>query len=193
MLSSKCDPKAKQRGKMPLLFLVLPTVFGLFFVFFRVAHLLNEVRYTSELKPMYRRILVAVDGSYASHLALQEALKLAKETKGQLHLVHAIDLTPGVEGGLDPETFRRTARQDGNDLLRQMASRAGEAGVDAEGVMLEASRRKFSKAIAKEARHWEADLIIMGTHGRNGIARLVVGSVAEGVLHIAPVPVLLIR
>jgi nucleotide-binding universal stress UspA family protein len=142
---------------------------------------------------MYRRILVAVDGSYTSHLALQEALKLAKETKAQLHLVHVIDLTLGVEGGLDPETFRRLVRQEGNNLLSKLASLTSEAGVDAEVVMLEASRRKFSKAIANEARHWEADLIVMGTHGRIGIARLVLGSVAEGVLHIAPVPVLLIR
>ena len=59
--------------------------------------------------------------------------------------------------------------------------------------MLEEIRRKFSKAIAKEARRWEADLIVMGTHGRIGVARLVLGSVAEGVVHIAPVPVLLVR
>jgi nucleotide-binding universal stress UspA family protein len=142
---------------------------------------------------MYRRILVAVDGSNTSYLALQEALKLAKETKAQLHLVHVIDVTPGVEGGLDPETFHRMVRQDGNDLLSKLASLAGTAGVDAEVVLLEASRRNCSKAIANEARHWEADLIVMGTHGRVGVARLVLGSVAEGVLHIAPVPVLLVR
>jgi nucleotide-binding universal stress UspA family protein len=142
---------------------------------------------------MYRRILVAVDGSYTSSLALQEAVKLAKETKARLHLVHVIDVTPAVEGGLNPETFRRMIREEGNDLLRHVASLAGQAGVDAETVMLEASRRKFSKAIANEAQRWEADLIVMGTHGRIGIARLVLGSVAEGLLHITPVPVLLIR
>jgi nucleotide-binding universal stress UspA family protein len=77
---------------------------------------------------MYRRILVAVDGSNTSHLALQEALKLAKETKAQLHLVHVIDVTPGVEGGLDPETFHRIVRQDGNDLLSKLASLAARQG-----------------------------------------------------------------
>ena len=84
-------------------------------------------------------------------------------------------------------------RQEGNDLLSSVASLADQAEVDAETAMLEASRRKFSKTIANEARRWEADLIVMGTHGRMGIARLVLGSVAEGVLHIAPVPVLLVR
>jgi nucleotide-binding universal stress UspA family protein len=142
---------------------------------------------------MYQRILVAVDGSYTSNLALQEAFKLAKETKAKLHLAHVIDVTPGVEGGFNPETLRRMVREEGNELLKTIADLAGQAGVDADTVMLEEIRRKFSKAIANEARRWEADLIVMGTHGRIGIARLVLGSVAEGVLHNAPVPVLLIR
>lgn len=142
---------------------------------------------------MYHRILVAVDGSYTSSLALHEAFKLARETKAQLHLVHVIDVTPTVEGGFNPETFLQMIREEGNNLLNQVADQAGQAGVNAETVMLEAKPRKFSKAIANEARRWQADLIVMGTHGRIGIARLVLGSVAEGVLHIAPVPVLLVR
>ena len=142
---------------------------------------------------MYRRILVAVDGSYTSNLALQEAFKLAKETKAKLHLVHVVDITPGVEGGFNPGTLRRMVREEGNEILKTIADLAGQAGVDADTAMLEEIRRKFSKAIAKEARRWEADLIVMGTHGRIGVARLVLGSVAEGVVHIAPVPVLLVR
>ena len=84
-------------------------------------------------------------------------------------------------------------REEGNELLKTIADLAGQAGVDADTEMLEEIRRKFSKAIANEARRWKADLIVMGTHGRIGIARLVLGSVAEGVLHAAPVPVLLVR
>jgi nucleotide-binding universal stress UspA family protein len=142
---------------------------------------------------MYRRILVAVDGGYTCNLALHEAFKLAKETRAQLHLVHVIDLTPTAEGGFNPETFRRMILEEGNDLLGKVADLAAQAEVGADTALLEAIPRKFSKAIAKEARRWEADLIVMGTHGRIGIARLVLGSVAEGVLHIAPVPVLLVR
>jgi nucleotide-binding universal stress UspA family protein len=146
-----------------------------------------------DCEPMYGRILVAIDGSHCSDLALQEALKLAKETKAKLHLTHAIDVKPGVEGGLDLESFRQIARQEGNDLLNKVAFLAGQAGVDAETAMLESTRKQCSKAIASEAKRWGADLIVMGTHGRTRIARLVLGSVAEGVVHIAPVPVLLIR
>jgi nucleotide-binding universal stress UspA family protein len=142
---------------------------------------------------MYQRILVAVDASYTCSLALHEAFKLARETKAKLHLVHVIDITPAIEGGLNPEAFRRMIREEGDDLLTKVAELAAQAGVEADTALLEEIRRKFSKAIAKEARRWEADLIVMGTHGRIGIARLVLGSVAEGVLHIAPVPVLLVR
>ena len=142
---------------------------------------------------MYRRILVAVDAGYTSKLALQEALRLTKETKAKLHLVHVIDMTPPVEGGLGIESFRRMVREEGSDLLHEVADLTSRAQVDADTAMLEASRRQYSKAIANEARRWAADLIVMGTHGRMGIARLVLGSVAEGVVHIAPVPVLLIR
>jgi nucleotide-binding universal stress UspA family protein len=120
-------------------------------------------------------------------------LKFAKETKAQLRLTHVIDLTPAVEGGLDLDMFRRMVRQEGQEVLNRVASLAGQAGVDAETAMLEAGRRQCSKAIANEAKRWEADLIVMGTHGRTGMARIVLGSVAEGVVHIAPVPVLLIR
>jgi nucleotide-binding universal stress UspA family protein len=136
-----------------------------------------------------RRILVAVDGSSRC----RKPSGWAKETKAKLHLVHVIDVTPGVEGGFNPETFRRMVREEGNELLNKVADLAGQASVDADTAMLEEIRRRFSKAIAHEARRWEADLIVMGTHGRMGIARLVLGSVAEGVVHIAPVPVLLVR
>jgi nucleotide-binding universal stress UspA family protein len=142
---------------------------------------------------MYQRILVAVDGSHSSDLALQEALKLAKETKAQLHPVHVIDVTPGVEGGLDIERLRQAARQEGNDLLNKIASLVVQEGVDAEPAVLEADRRQRSNAIANEAKRWKADLIVMGTHGRTGVARLVLGSVAEEVVRIAVAPVLLIR
>ncbi|HEY7322624.1 MAG TPA: universal stress protein [Candidatus Binatia bacterium] len=142
---------------------------------------------------MYHRILAAVDGSYTSNVALQEALKLAKEAKAKVHLVHVIDVTPGPESGFNSESLRRMVREEGNELLKTIADLASEAGVDADTEMLEGIRRKFSKAIANEARRWKADLIVMGTHGRIGIARLVLGSVAEGVLHDAPVPVLLVR
>ena len=142
---------------------------------------------------MYRRILVAIDGSHCSDLALRETLILAKEAKAQVDLVHVVDVSPGVEGGLDLEHFRQIARQEGNDLLGKVASLAAQAGVNAETAMLESSRKQCSNAIANESKRWEADLIVMGTHGRTGIARLVLGSVAEGVVHITPVPVLLIR
>ncbi len=98
---------------------------------------------------MYRRILVAVDGSYTSNLALQEAFKLAKETKAKLHLVHVIDITPGVEGGFNPGTLRRMVREEGNELLKTIADLAGQAGVDADTAMLEEMPEKIQQSNCK--------------------------------------------
>src|SRR6202008_2391857 len=144
-------------------------------------------------KPMYQRILAAVDGSETSHHALREALQFAKEVNAELHLVHVVDVTPGFESGLDAETFRQIARQEATEVLDEVVLLARQTRANAQTVMLEAGRKKTRKAIVNEAKRWGADLIVMGTHGRTGIARLVLGSVAEGVVHTAPVPVLLIR
>jgi nucleotide-binding universal stress UspA family protein len=142
---------------------------------------------------MYRKILVAVDGSDTSNLGLREAVQLANETNAVLHLVHVVDAAPAAEGGLNPEIFRQMAREEGKVLLEKIVSLLSGTGVESDTVLLEANPRHFSKAITREAQRWGADLIVMGTHGRVGLARLVLGSVAEGVLHMAPVPVLVVR
>jgi len=142
---------------------------------------------------MYQRILVAVDGSATADLALQEALKWAQEGQAQLRLIHVIDVTSVGEGQAVPETIARATRQKGQETLEMAARRARHVGVEVETVLLESHGQQFSRAIAEEAKHWPADLIVMGTHGRTGLARLVLGSVAEGVVHLASVPVLLIR
>ena len=142
---------------------------------------------------MYQRILAAVDGSETSLLALHEAFKLAKEGRGRLRLVYVVDVMPHGVAMTDPETLRQAIREEGNGILRAAVEMAQEAGVEPETALLEANWRHFSQTIVSEAKDWQADLIVMGTHGRTGLLRLVLGSVAEGVIHRTPVPVLLIR
>ena len=67
------------------------------------------------------------------------------------------------------------------------------SGATVETALLEASGERIASVIEGEARHWQADLIVIGTHGRSGLSRLLLGSVAEGVARSAPVPVLLVR
>ncbi|MFN3398137.1 MAG: universal stress protein [Sulfurimicrobium sp.] len=146
---------------------------------------------------MYRNILVAVDGSHTSEIALQEAAKLAGELHGQLRILHAVDtvnLNLGTEFP-DPVEIMDIMIRSGEEILRQAQDKAREAGIQAETRLVEIDTlgRRVPEIIAAEAESWPADLIVIGTHGRRGISHLFLGSVAEGVMRVATKPVLLIR
>ena len=145
---------------------------------------------------MYKRILVAVDGSDTSDLALREAIKLAKDQKAVLRLVHVVDVTVAymvVEysiTGLD-----KAFREAGEKILATRATTVREAGVDSDSklIVIEKIGQHIYDMIENEAKKWPADLIVVGTHGRRGFRHLMLGSVAEGVIRVATKPVLLIR
>jgi nucleotide-binding universal stress UspA family protein len=83
----------------------------------------------------------------------------------------------------------------GKRILAEAAATAGKAGLPADTrlVEIETLQGRVADVIVQEARAWQAALIVVGTHGRRGLSHLFLGSVAEGVVRIAPVPVLLIR
>ena len=78
-------------------------------------------------------------------------------------------------------------------MLREAQAFALEREVDAETVFVESIGRPASEIIVEQAKFWPADVIVMGTHGRRGINRLLMGSDAELVLRRSPVPVMLVR
>ncbi len=84
-------------------------------------------------------------------------------------------------------------RKDGEALLDRARNIAEAAGVEVETFLSFAHREPLHERIVAEARHRRADLIVLGTHGRRGVRRMVIGSTAEGVLRLAVTPVLLIR
>jgi len=146
---------------------------------------------------MYKRVLVAVDGSPISIQALQEAAKLSKTCQAQLRIVTVIE-TVMLAGGAEYVDFnevRKAAVNFGQDVLNKAGQRAKETGVEAESRLIEIERAgdRVTDMISKEADEWPADLIVIGTHGRRGFNHLLMGSVAEGVVRIASKPVLLIR
>lgn len=145
---------------------------------------------------MYQRILVPVDGSATSGRALQEAIKLAAGN-AQLRLVHVIEeIYPlDIEGYayIDHIALQEAARHTGERVLSQAVEEAQRLGAAAETVLLEAGGGRVADVIEGEARNWLADLIVIGTHGRSGLGRLLLGSVAEGVARSATIPVLLVR
>ncbi len=146
---------------------------------------------------MYKHILVAVDGSSTSDLALQEAAKLAKVLKAKLRIMVVVEevILSGEAEYVDIKEIRKAVIGYGQEALNKAKLMAHEVGVEAETKLIETKRfgDRVTELIAKEADAWPTDLIVIGTHGRRGFNHLLMGSVAEGVVRIATKPVLLIR
>ncbi|MDC7700446.1 universal stress protein [Vogesella indigofera] len=145
---------------------------------------------------MYQRIFVPVDDSETSALALAEACKLAKEVGAAVKMVHVVDLAQFGWGGaefLDAAELQGSIREAGEQVLSQARTRAEALGVVPETAIIESWGDRIASVIMDDASKWGADLLVMGTHGIGGLMHLLLGSVAEGVLKIADVPVLLVR
>ena len=146
---------------------------------------------------MYNHILVAVDGSDTSNLALQEAIKLAKDQHSSLRLCHVVDLTLAYSDAAAPYAFeyQKAVQAAGQKVIADCSANVGEAGIkfDTALIVIEVLGQHIYDAIEEAAKRWPADLIVIGTHGRRGFRRLLLGSVAEGVTRVASRPVLLIR
>ncbi len=146
---------------------------------------------------MYQRILVPVDGSSTSDSGLAEAIRLAQLTKGRLRLLHVIDeLSLGY--GMTAYSgyagdWLTVLRQTGAEVLETGKEIAAKAGVDVETVLNDNFGSALPEVVQTEAATWPADVIVLGTHGRRGFGRLMLGSDAEKILRVSRVPVLLVR
>lgn len=146
---------------------------------------------------MYQRILVPTDGSATSSKGLDEAIALAKLTGGSLRLLHVVDAMPvaiEAEGmaGFSADVLP-ALRQSGQFILDLARKRVEAEGVNVETTLREVISGRVCDIVVEEASRWHADLIVLGTHGRRGVRRMLLGSDAEQVLRLAPVPVLLVR
>jgi nucleotide-binding universal stress UspA family protein len=144
---------------------------------------------------MYNRILAAIDGSETSSRACSEAINLAADQKARLRLLHVISyayVTAVLGAGATGELMRRL-REDGQEVLKAAEGPARSSGLEVEPRLFEHHSTQIGEGIIEDAQHWQADLIVMGTHGRRGFARAVLGSDAEFVIRHASVPVLLVR
>ncbi|MBS0318402.1 MAG: universal stress protein [Proteobacteria bacterium] len=146
---------------------------------------------------MYKRILVPVDGSKTSGEAFDAALQLAKESASQVQAVHVVDTLIGIgaagEFGGYPADLLDLLREDGKRLLAEAQEKAKAAGVEVETALVDDFGPRLGEAVADAAKRWKADLIVIGTHGRRGIGRVLLGSGAEQIIRLAPVPVLVVR
>lgn len=144
----------------------------------------------------YQRIFIPVDSSRASGMALEEAIKLARMMGASLCIAHSIELPvygPGNPELLDSAAMEQPLADAGNAILQAASAKAREQGIKTEEMLLENHGDPIAGVLLDAALRARAQLIVMGTHGRTGILHLLLGSVAEGVLREASVPVMLIR
>ncbi|RDU99285.1 universal stress protein [Trinickia dinghuensis] len=146
---------------------------------------------------MYKRILAAVDGSRAARLALDEALKIAKASDGEVIAVFVVEHTSQLVDVAAIYTSDQSA--DGGRVdaataaLEDARTALSEQGVNGMTRAVDAYGDGIAEVISRTADECEADLITMGTHGRHAKRRMLPGSAAQGLLRLAHVPVLLVR
>ena len=146
---------------------------------------------------VFRRILHATDFSSASRPAFAKAIALARQNRAALRVVHVLPplgLAVGGDFAFVPpgthEPIDRQARQHAQKRLTALVGRARKAGVRATALLLDGAPHE---QVPRAARRTRADLIVIGTHGRTGMSKFVLGSVAERLVRLGPCPVLTVR
>ena len=146
---------------------------------------------------MYQRILVPVDGSPHSNRGLAEAIAIARLTGGRIRLVHVIDepfVAVGVDGAMcGAADIFALVREGAQRVLADASETVKTAGVPVDDEVCDSFSGRLCDLVVQAAKHWPADLIVIGTHGRRGVGRMLLGSDAEQILRLSPVPVLLVR
>jgi len=144
---------------------------------------------------MFKHILVAVDGSECSLRALDFAAKLAQEQHAELNVCTIVDITRAASSMTfaSPDLVQQWIDALNADASKEndaAVQRARAAGGSVQGVVEDAFPPDGILAAAKKC---DADLIVVGSHGRTGIRRALIGSVAESVARIVQMPVLIVR
>jgi len=138
---------------------------------------------------MYESVLLATDGSPGADAATGHAVFQAQQNDAVMHAVHVTDTTdlndiseaPGEPGEMDPET---------QQVLDPVLETADESGIDAVSHVLEGTpHEELTEYVAEN----EIDLVVIGTHGKTGLSRVLLGSTAEKVVRNSPAPVLTVR
>ncbi|WP_276302385.1 universal stress protein [Halorussus lipolyticus] len=139
---------------------------------------------------MYDRILVPTDGSVAADRAFERALDLAETYDAEMHLVYVVDVS-ALAGEFDAITIVDRLEEAGEEITQRLRERAEDAGV--ERVVTAVVEGVPHRTLLDYADDNDADIIVMGTHGRTGLDRYLLGSVTERVVRKADVPVLTVR
>lgn len=144
---------------------------------------------------MFERILVAIDGSNTSQRALNAALDLATSNGAILRAIYVLADPPVLwdAPGYDPSIVRAALAEEGERLRAETTRLLGQRGVHGDALVVDAGVfQDIADCIVRTAMQFRADILVLGTHGRRGVRRLVLGSVAERCVRLAALPVLLV-
>lgn len=146
---------------------------------------------------MYTKIMVALDGSEPSKLVFEEGLKLAKLCGARLFAVYVVDksILFTYAGRIDPSDLIDELRRDGMAVLHDAERAIARAAVSGETELIESEGigEDVAQRLQRYVDEHAIDLAVIGTHGRRGIRRMVIGSVAERFVRASHCPVLLVR
>ena len=146
---------------------------------------------------MYSKLLVPLDGSPTSRLALHHAAVLARLSGATVVLLNVVEEMKHSNGFERPKVYIDEVRPRflaaARALLDEAAAGLAGQGLTVGTVLLESKGERVSTLIADQATLTRSDLVVLGTHGRRGMDRLLLGSDAEQVARTAPVPVMLVR
>ena len=148
---------------------------------------------------MYRRIMAAVDDSFSTSKVLDAAINLARHYDAKLAICHALDVTIFSQRPISlmlPNTLgevEQGLRDSAREFLDKALDVARAAGVDAEIRIVDSQEEHVAEMLADAAEQWQADLLVVGKHGKRGVERFFVGSVAEQIVSRAGTSLLLVR
>lgn len=141
---------------------------------------------------LYKKILIATDGSEYTKNSIDYGIDLAKNTQAKLHVIYVIDTAAFASIPMDAawESMYELLKQEGEEATRYVAEKAEAEGVEIEKLTVEGHP---AEEIIKYAEKNSMNLIVMGTLGKSGLDRFLLGSVAEKVVRASKIPVLVVR
>ena len=148
---------------------------------------------------MYKRIMVAIDDSFATSKVLDSAIESARQHGAKLAICHAIDETifaqreAAVMLSSSVGKVTLNLKESAQVFVDQAAETARKAGIEVETLIVESELGHVAEMLADASAKWQADLLVVGTHGRRGVERFFVGSVAEKLVSKANTSLLLVR
>lgn len=141
---------------------------------------------------MFKKIIVAIDGSNTANRGLKTAMNLAKDQKAVLLVLHVVDerapVTHPDGGNVLFDQVITMLRDAGRKIIAGAQREASKQGIQVQTKMVETMGLPVADIIVREAKRSRADIIVLGTHGRRGMSRMVMGSDAEGVVRQVMVP-----